>query len=98
MDNANALANAISLTDEILALLEQEDFEAVSEVDARRLPLIQQAFSGSIDEIDQIKARHLQNLNQQVVERLEALRNSVLQQQAKLRQSSKAARAYQSNR
>lgn len=98
MDKINALSEAISLTDEILLLLDAEDFEGVGKLDAQRLPLIEQAFSGSIEEIDQIKARHLQSLNQQVVERLNLLRNAVLEQQARLRQSSKAARAYQSNR
>ena len=44
VNKLNALTEAISLTDEILLLLDQEDFEAVGELDAKRLPLIEQAF------------------------------------------------------
>ena len=98
VDNVRALTEAIDLTDEILLLLDQEDFDAVRQLDERRLPLIKQAFAGSIDEVDQIKARHLLSLNQQVVERLNQFKQLVLEQQAKLRHSSKAVKAYQSHR
>lgn len=94
MGNVAALTQAISLTDEILNVLEDSDFAAVADLDARRQPLIMKAFSDSIDEIDVIKSRHLQNLNQQVVEKLSSLKQSVLQQQKQMRTASKATRAY----
>ena len=98
MNRIIALSEAISLTDEILVLLDQEDFEGVSRLDAKRVPLIEAAFSGSIEEIDRIKAQHLQNLNEQVVERLNQLKEAVIKQQTHMRHASKATRAYQSNR
>lgn len=98
MDKATALTEAISLTDEILLLLDDQDFDGIGQLDARRLPLIEQAFSGSIEEIDQMRAWHLQSLNQQVVDRLNQFKDEVMQQQVQLRRSSTAAKAYQSNR
>ncbi len=89
-----ALLQAIELTDEILALLEQGEFNRIDQIDALRQPLIKQAFSASIEQIDLIRARHLQNLNQQVVDRLSLLKESVMQQQAQLRKASKATQAY----
>lgn len=97
MSKQAALSEAISLTDEILNVLEESDFSAVSDLDARRQPLIIKAFSESVDQIDQIKARHLQNLNQQVVEKLSEFKQSVLQQQKQVRTASMATRAYNSN-
>ncbi|MDH5352813.1 MAG: hypothetical protein OEY09_00100 [Gammaproteobacteria bacterium] len=97
MGNVAALTEAISLTDQILSVLDESDFAAVADLDARRQPLIVKAFSDSIDEIDVIKSRHLQSLNQQVVEKLSVLKESVLQQQKQIRTASKATRAYTSH-
>lgn len=94
MNNKCALSKAITLTNEILNVLEEKDFEAISRLDARRQPLIQEVFSESLEEIDQIKAHHLQSLNQQVVERLNEFKKTVLQQQRQVQNASKAARAY----
>ena len=94
MDNKTALTEAIGLTDEILELLEAGEFARVNEIEILRKPLIEQAFMGSIDKIDLIKAHHLQNLNQQVVEKLNLLKQSISLEQAKLRTASKATRAY----
>ena len=93
-DSQSALSRAIALTDEILALLENGEFDTVGELELKRQPLIQKAFSDSIGEIDSIKAQHLRNLNQQVVDRLTRLKQSVLLQQARLRAAGKATRAY----
>ena len=92
-----ALVQAIALTDEILALLEAGDFERIGELDGLRQPLIKQAFSVAIEQIDLIRARHLQNLNQQVVSKLTLLKESVMQQQTHLRKASKATQAYTSH-
>lgn len=94
MGNVAALTQAISLTDEILTVLELKDFATVSDLEARRQPLIREAFSQSIEEVDRIKAIHLQNLNQQVVEKLGEFKQSVLLQQKQARNASKATRAY----
>ncbi len=95
MNNQEALAQAISLTDEILLVLEDHDFDRMADLERQRQPFIHQAFSDdSIKQIDQIKAIHLQNLNQQVVERLSEYKLSVLQQQKQARIASKATRAY----
>ena len=94
MDRKTALCRAISLTDEILALLDDGDLAAINILESERQPLIQKAFSDSIEEIDLIKAQHLRNLNQQVVDRLILFKQSVLLQQNQLRTSAKATRAY----
>jgi hypothetical protein len=52
MNDKNALVSAISLTDEILEMLEQGEFERVNELELQRKPLIEQAFKSSIEEID----------------------------------------------
>ncbi len=96
MPNLAALSEAISLTNEILRVLEDNDFSAIAELEERRQPLIIKAFSESIEQIDSIKARHLQNLNQQVVDKLQVLKQSVLLQQQQNRHALKATKAYQS--
>jgi len=94
MNKQCALSKAISLTNEILSMLEEKDFEAVSRLDVSRQPLIREAFSESLKEIDQIKAHHLHSLNQQVVERLSEFKQTVLQQQKQVQNASKATQAY----
>lgn len=94
MDARTALSQAIGLTDEILALLEQGEFERVNELEGQRKPLIEQAFMASVEEIDVIRAHHLKNLNQQVVDRLNLFKQSIVLQQAQIRNASKAKRAY----
>lgn len=94
MDKKTALCRAISLTDEILALLEDGDLAAINILETERQSLIQKAFSDSIEEIDLIKAQHLRNLNQQVVDRLTLFKQTVVAQQSRLRKSAKATRVY----
>jgi hypothetical protein len=96
MSDIAALSEAISLTNEILGILEEKDFDAIYELDARRQPLIQKAFCESIEQIDVIKAQHLQNLNQQVVDKLQLLKQSVVMQQRQNQQALRATNAYQS--
>lgn len=88
------LARAIELTDEILELLDNRDFDGVADIELERQPLIRQAFSEAVEQIDRIKASHLQKLNEQVIERLTELKQSVLQQQQQVRKAHKAHRAY----
>jgi hypothetical protein len=97
MNKKLALSKAIALTNEILSELDDKNFEAVTRLDANRQPLIQAAFSESLEEIDQIKAHHLQSLNQQVIEKLSELKQTVLQQQRQVQNASKATRAYGSH-
>jgi len=97
MNDKIALAEAIALTDEILEVLEQGEFQRVNELEAQRKPLIEQAFMVSIEEIDVIKAQHLKNLNQQVVDKLNLFKQSIILQQSRLRTASKATQAYLSN-
>ena len=97
MNKKLALSKAINLTNEILSVLEEKNFEAVSKLDASRQLLIQEAFSKPLEEVDQIKAMHLQNLNQQVVGKLTELKQGGLQQQKKVQNASKATRAYGSH-
>jgi len=92
-----ALIEAIALTDEILAVLETQNWGRMSELEKQRQPLIQQAFNQSVEQIDQIKAMHLQNLNQQVVDKLSEFKQAVLQQQRQIQNGSKATRAYGSH-
>jgi len=94
MDSGTALKQAIALTDEILLLLEQGEFERVDQLEGQRKPLIEQAFMASVEEIDVIKAHHLKNLNQQVVDKLNLFKQTVILQQARTRNASKATKAY----
>ena len=94
MDNKFALERAIVLTDEILELLEEGEFSRVNELEIKRKPYIEQAFRGSVEEIDVIRAHHLQNLNQKVVEKLTLFKQSIMLQQSRLRTAAKATRAY----
>ena len=96
-DPKAALTRAIELTDEILGLLDGGDFERVSELEKAREPLVKQAFTESIEQVDLIKAHHLQNLNQQVVDRLTLFKQSIMLQQQRLKIGSKAASEYQKN-
>jgi len=97
MNSKTALAEAISITDEILSVLDEQDFMRVDELEVKRQPLIRQAFAQSVEEIDRIKAVHLQNLNQQVVKKLSEFKQSIMQQQQHIRTASKATKAYQSH-
>ena len=94
MDNRFALEQAIKLTDEILEMLEEGEFGRVNELDIQRKPYIEQAFRGSVEEIDVIRAHHLQNLNQQVLEKLALFKQSIMLQQERVRTAAKATRAY----
>ena len=94
MDHKDCLARAIALTDEILELLDSGDFERIDELDAARQPLIKQAFTESIEQIDLIKARHLQNLNQQVVDRLSLFKDAIITRQKQLKNAKNGAQVY----
>lgn len=94
MDARSALTKAIAITDEILELLEAGEFERVNQLEGQRKPLIEQAFTTSIEEIDVIRAQHLKNLNQQVVDKLNLFKQSIILQQARIKTASRATRAY----
>jgi len=96
MERKAALERAIKLTDDILEMLEAGDFERVNKLESERKPYIDQAFAGSVEAIDLIRAHHLQNLNQQVVDKLTLFRQSIQLEQARARSASRAARAYRS--
>ena len=96
-DAKTALIRAIALTNEILELLESGDFDRVAELETVREPLIKQAFIESIEQVDLIKAQHLKNLNQQVVDRLTLFRQSIMLQQQRLRTGARAASEYREN-
>lgn len=97
MEKPQALSTAISITNEILELLDSGEFGRVDELEAKRKPYIEQAFTQSIEQIDLIKAQHLKNLNQQVVDKLNLFKQSIVIQQSRLRTASKATRAYLDN-
>jgi hypothetical protein len=94
MSKQQALNTAIKLTDDILELLDSGEFERVGELEQKRKPYIEQAFALTIEQVDLIRAQHLQNLNQQVVDKLEFFKQSVISQQARLKSASKASQAY----
>jgi hypothetical protein len=94
MNDKSALAQAITLTDEILRVLENGEFERISELEVQRKSYIEQIFTESLEQIDLIKARHLQNLNQQVVDKLNLFKNAIVLRQADVRNAVKATRAY----
>jgi hypothetical protein len=76
-NNHLALIRAIELTDEVLSALDEKNTDKIGSLEMERQPLIEQAFSSSVDQIDYIKAIHLQNLNQQVVEKLVIFRQTI---------------------
>jgi len=94
MNDKSALAQAITLTDEILQVLENGEFDRISDLESKRKPYIEQIFTESLEQIDLIKARHLQNLNQQVVDKLNLFKNAIILRQSEVRTASKATRAY----
>lgn len=89
-----SLKQAIALTDEILQLIEDGALDHLGEIEQRRQSLIKQAFADPMGEIDEIKARHLKNLNDQVVTKLTLFKKSVQLQQQKIRLASRAKQAY----
>jgi hypothetical protein len=98
LDNQLALTRAIELTDDVLLALDDQNFDKVDLLEFKRQPLIEKAFSqSSVAQIDHIKAIHLQNLNQQVVEKLMAFRQSIKSQQRQAMHASKATHAYQNH-
>lgn len=97
MNQQEALSAAIALTDEILEILEEGEFERVDELEKKRKVLIEQAFEDSIAQVDLIRAQHLQSLNQQVVDKLNLFKEAVILQQKRIRNASRASRAYLSN-
>jgi hypothetical protein len=97
MTSQDALTIAVTLTDEILTVLEDQNLERLAELEAKREPFIHRAFDQSIQQIDHIKAVHLQNLNQQVVEKLQYLKHSIQQKKQHVSHASKATQAYRGN-
>ena len=97
VNQQEALGAAIALTDEILEILEEGEFERVDELEKKRKVLIEQAFADSISQVDLIRAQHLQSLNQQVVDKLQMFKEAVIQQQKRIRNASRASRAYLDN-
>jgi pyruvate carboxylase len=94
MNHQQALATAITLTGEILEVLDDGEFDRVSDLESKRKVYVEHAFRESIETIDLIKAQHLQNLNQQVVDKLNLFKQSIISQQASIRTASKATQAY----
>ncbi|MFT5224644.1 MAG: hypothetical protein ACI8XX_000389 [Polaribacter sp.] len=96
-DNKLALIRAIELTDEVLLAINDQNIDKINFLEIERELLINQAFKQSVEEIDHIKAIHLQNLNQQVVEKLLIFKQSIKHQQLQAMNASKATRAYQNH-
>jgi len=96
-DNQLALTQAIELTDDVLLALDDQNFDKVDLLEFKRQPLIEKAFSQSVEQIDHIKAIHLQNLNQLVVEKLIVFRQTIKVQQRQAMNASKATQAYQNH-
>ena len=89
------LTQAIDLTNDILKLLDSEEFDAIDEVFKKREPMIKQAFSGSLAEVDEIRALHLKKLNDEALHRLVEFKKTVAETQVKIKRGVKATRAYE---
>jgi predicted transcriptional regulator YheO len=98
MDHKTSLLEAIALTSEILDLVEQEDLNSISEIEEERQRLIRQVFEPTLEQIDDIKLRHLKNLNDQVVTKLGEVKQRLTEQQQQSHKAGRAARAYQTNK
>lgn len=94
MNKQQALSAAITLTDEILEILDDGGFARINELEEKRKLYIEQAFADSIEHVDSIKAQHLKSLNQQVVDKLNLLKQSLAAQQKHIRIATLANRAY----
>lgn len=97
MTSQDALTIAVSLTDEILVVLDNQNLDRLSELEAKREPLIRHAFEQSVHHIDEIKAAYLQKLNHQVIEKLLKMKQSTKYQIKNINHGTKAAQAYQGN-
>jgi hypothetical protein len=94
-DNKLALIRAIELTDEVLLALDEQNIDKIDSLEIERQLSIEKAFAMSVGQIDYMKAIHLQNLNQQVVEKLIGFRQSIRGQQLQAMNASKVTQAYQ---
>jgi hypothetical protein len=94
MKDDNPLERAIALTEEILAMLDDGQAGSVNELEIQRKTYIEQAFMQPVAQIDPIRAQHLRNLNQQVVDKLTLFKQAIVLRQAQLRNGARASQAY----
>ena len=87
---------ALSLSEEILAVIESENWDLVNELDQKRRIIIDQYFKSSAP-FDEQLTRKLKLKNDEIVSRLISHQQKIRTQQFQLKQAAKVSRAYQAN-
>jgi phosphoglycerate-specific signal transduction histidine kinase len=96
MSTQQLIKQAISVSEQILQAIGEQDLQHVQQLEAQRQPLIKDAFPIQ-DEDSFHQLARLKILNDEIVTRLSALQQEVRAQQKSVNQGSKAARAYLAN-
>ena len=87
------ISQAIDISERIFDALNEEAWTQVDALEVERGKLIEKGFADH-DTIDAGDVRRLKSLNDLIVERLQAVRVSILQQKSNLQKGGKASRAY----
>ncbi len=88
---------ACDLTQQILVLVKNAEYEELAAVETERQKIIQTVFSQNKELIEREKAEELLQLNQQVETLLIKEKNSIQSQQKKIRRGKYATNAYLQN-
>jgi hypothetical protein len=97
MNQIDTLEEAIVLSQEMLSLLDEQDLEKISDLEHQRDLIIKRVFTDTAEPVDRDKVNYLQNLNQQIVDKLHYSKASVLLKIKQIRKSNKATQAYSNN-
>ncbi len=92
----NSIYKALTLSDDILVALVDNDLEKVAELDRERLEHIEKYYQKG-GEIDEALTRELKQKNDEIVSKLNQLQNQTRSEQSSLNRSQKATKAYLQN-
>ena len=96
MNAESSLLQAIKLSDQILLAIDDEQWDAVTDLDQRRVGLIHRCFEGK-DSPDKGLALKLKQLNDDIVSRLQKVQQHIRGQQVGMKNVQNASKAYQAN-
>ena len=96
MRQHNQLQQAVSLSEQILAAIDEQDLDKVARLDIDRKRLIDRYYQNT-DTIDIDLTQLLKQKNDEIVSRLVDLQHQTRSQQLKLNQSQKVSKAYLDN-
>lgn len=93
--SVDALRQALELSETLLEAAREQDWDRLEPLDARRQPLIREAFAQP-EALPLEEALRLKQLNDKIVEELNGGRQQARNQQLRHRKGDQAARAYRS--